>query len=114
MGAVALPAPQARPNDEHLRVIVRACHVCGVRDTQPFTQHHDRRRMTRAERRLEAREARLRVLLRGTSALYAAVAASVRAKHAREAREQEERLRLWQAGAIACGPSGGVLAAGAR
>lgn len=41
---------------------------------------HGRRRMTRAERKREAAEGRLRVLLLGRSALWAAVAASVQAR----------------------------------
>ncbi len=46
-----------------------------------------RKRMTRAERRREAAEGRLRVLLLGASPLYAAVASSVAAKH------ESERVR---------------------
>lgn len=77
---------------------------------QPERFRFERRRMTRVERKREAAEARLRVLLRGTSLLYASVALAVQHTQARKQQRAEERTRLWQAGAIACGPSGGVLA----
>ena len=45
-----------------------------------YDEHHERRRMTRAARKREAAEGRLRVLLGGTSGLYAEVARAVSAR----------------------------------